>query len=179
MIDPSTFSPPIKKGDPPLSPSQVLRKLTRAANRVVAPLHQNQILFMDSPLKTPIGQAGAAVQNASLEINVFNHQLHAYRKAVARLDHHLKSEGRPEVTEMVETGELDENGDPIMEEQLLISAIESVPATVARDVYNEETGETTTVQVENPIITKDEAERAHAMAVITNTPQAVKDFDNG
>lgn len=180
MIDPSSFTPPIKKGDAPLSPSQVMRKLSKAADRVLAPLHQKQVLFLDDPLKTPIGQAGAAVQAATLEINAFNHQLAARDKAQARLAQYVLADGRPEITEQQETGEFDpETGDPIMETVIIQSAIEPLPATVTVEVWDEETEAMIEQDIDNPEIVKDEMERAEAQATLDALPQDVLDWEAG
>ena len=186
MIDPTSFSPPIKKGDAPLSASQVTRKLSKAADRVLIPLHQKQVLFTDSDdpvlagksLKQLIAENGDRVQRETIAINAFNHQLAARSQAEQRLAKIVLADGRPEITEQQETGELDEDGNPIMETVIVQSAIEPLPATVTVETFDEETGEPTgTEDVPNPAIVQDEAERAEAQATLDALPQAVLDWE--
>jgi len=58
------------------------------------------------------------------------------------------------------------------------TAIEPLEATVEVTEYDEETMESTTTTVPNPLIVKDEEERAAAQAVIDATPQEVIDAVN-
>ena len=58
------------------------------------------------------------------------------------------------------------------------TAIEPLEATVEVTTYNEETLESTTETVRNPLIVKDEEERASAQAVVDATPQSVIDSIN-
>ena len=121
------------------------------------------------------GDIPAELQAAADE-KQFNQQLAAYRVAVARLEQYVVADGRAEVTEEVvigqewseETGEMTD----VTETQVTVSAIEPVAATVEVTEYDEE-GNATTTTVENPLITKDNEERAAAQAVIDATPQAV------
>jgi len=84
------------------------------------------------------------------EAFVFNHQLAAYRAAVARLARYRLADGRPEVIEDQPTGEFDpETGEP------------------------EYTG---TQMIPNPDIVKDDVERAKAESIVDGTPQEVKNF---
>ena len=59
-----------------------------------------------------------------------------------------------------------------------VVASEDIPETVEVTTYNEETMESTTQTVRNPLIVKDEEERAAAQAVVGATPQAVIDAIN-
>ena len=63
-------------------------------------------------------------------------------------------------------------------ETVVIPAIEALEATV--EVTTQEMGEDpVTTTVANPLITKDNEERAAAQVIIDNTPQPVKDQVNG
>lgn len=108
--------------------------------------------------------------------NLFNHQLAGYRVAVARLAKYELSIGRDEITEEIDTGEIDEDGNPTMETVVVSQAIPPLDATVEQTVVDEE-GNETVVTVPNPLIVADEAERAAAQAVVDATDQDVKDFD--
>lgn len=116
--------------------------------------------------------------------NIFNHQLVAFRSALARLSQYRLADGRPEVTE--EQQVLDDQGQPVFDEitgdpvtaNLVVqAAIDPLPAEIEQPVYDEATGEQTgTTMVPNPEIVRDEAERAAAQAVIDQIPAEVKAF---
>jgi len=124
------------------------------------------------------GEIPAELQAAADE-KLFNRQLADYRVAVARLSQYVVADGRAEVTEMQPTGEQtfnEETGEmeDVMEEIVTVTAIDPVEPTVEQTTYDEE-GNATTSTIENPLITKDNAERAAAQAVVDATPQPVKD----
>ena len=75
-----------------------------------------------------------------------------------------------------ETGEVETVN--VTENVVTQTAIEPLEATVEVTTYNEETMESTTETVRNPLIVKDEEERAAAQAVVDATPQAVIDAIN-
>ena len=127
------------------------------------------------------GDIPADLQAAADE-KQFNQQLAAYRVAVARLAQYVVADGRAEVREMQPTGEQvfnEETGEmeDVMMEVIVQTAIEPVEATVTRMVYSEDDpmAEPTEETIENPLITKDNEERAAAQAVVDATPQAVID----
>ena len=118
---------------------------------------------------------------AAADEKQFNQQLADYRVAVARLAQYVVADGRAEVTEMQPTGEQvfnEETGEmeDVMHEVITVTAIEPVEATVTRMVYSDDMDAEPTVEtIENPLITKDNEERAAAQAVVDATPQAVID----
>lgn len=120
---------------------------------------------------------------AAADTKQFNQQLAAYRVAVARLAQYVVADGRAEVREMQPTGEQvfnEETGEmeDVMQEVITVTAIEPVEATVERTVYPDDPmsdAEPTIETIENPLITKDNEERAAAQAVVDATPQAVVD----
>jgi len=134
---------------------------------------------------TTIGEVPAWVQEAA-DNWTFNKQLREYVAAVERLEHYILSEGRPEIREDVvvetkevfneETGELETVN--ITENVITQTAIEPLEATVEVTEYDPETMESSTTTVRNPLIVKDEEERAAAQAVVDATPQAVIDAFN-
>jgi hypothetical protein len=134
---------------------------------------------------TTIGEVPAWVQEAA-DNWTFNKQLREYVAAVERLEQYILSEGRPEVREdiVVETREVfnEETSEietvNITENVITQTAIEPLEATVEVTEYDEETMESTTTTVPNPLIVKDEEERAAAQAVVDATPQAVIDAIN-
>ena len=120
---------------------------------------------------------------AAADEKQFNQQLAAYRTATARLAQYVVADGRAEVREMQPTGEQtfnEETGEmeDVMMEVIVQTAIEPVEPTVERVVYADDPmvdAEPTIEVIENPLITKDNEERAAAQAVVDATPQAVKD----
>ena len=128
----------------------------------------------------------AVTDNDTLEARksqaLFDLQLQKYSNAVERLAQYEVSVGRTEVTETVSTEEVERNEETgelenIMTTVVLVSAIDAVEPTVALVSYDDE-GNPTTSEIENPTITKDNAERAEAQAVVDATPSAVVDAYN-
>lgn len=128
------------------------------------------------------GDIPADLQAAADE-KLFNQQLAAYRVAAARLAQYVVADGRVEVREMQPTGEQVFNEETmemedVMAEVVTVTAIEPVEPTVERVVYADDPmvdAEPTIEVIENPLITKDNEERAAAQAVVDATPQAVID----
>jgi len=112
---------------------------------------------------------------------LFDLQLKEYIKAVTRLSQYQVALGREEVTETEdtldqiyneETGEMDY----VTRDVVTVTAIEAVDATITRLVYsNDKSANPTEETIENPLITKDKAERAEAQAIVDATPQPVID----
>lgn len=109
----------------------------------------------------------------------FNKQLSDYKQAVARLSQYVLSEGRPEVKEIIPTGETKINLTTGKKEEVLIevvtqTAIDPLPTKV--DIWEQVEGSTGSVKktVRNPAIVQDEAERAAAQAIVDATPEEVK-----
>ena len=118
---------------------------------------------------------------------VFNKQYNDYSNAITRLTQYQVALGKEQVTEMQNTEEhkvdvngefmFDEQGNPIyvQQEVIVVTAIEPVEATVEIKVLDENNpeAEPTTQTIENPLITKDNKERANAQSVVDATPQEV------
>jgi len=117
---------------------------------------------------------------------IFDLQTERYIKATERLSQYILSVGREEITEdvIVSTKEVwneeTEEYDTVNTTETVIiqTAIEPLEATVEVTTTNEETMESTTETVKNPLIVKDEEERAAAQAVVDATPQSVIDSIN-
>lgn len=111
----------------------------------------------------------------------FAQQVEAYKIAKARVAQYQLSVGVPESTQTIVTGEAWNEETMQMEdvtETVVIPAIPALEATVK--VTTQEMGEDpVTTTVANPLITKDNEERAAAQDIINNTPQAVKDHVDG
>lgn len=128
---------------------------------------------------------------------LFNHRLEKYEQAIERLNQIQLSQGQTEIMETVVVGQrqaLVEDGenagqplyDPDTNERVYEDITESVvtqkyieplPATITTSVIDED-GNTSTQEVPNPVIVKDDEERAEAQAIIDATPQEVIDAYN-
>ena len=134
---------------------------------------------------TTIGEVPTWVQEAA-DNWTFNKQLREYVTAVERLEHYILSEGRPEIREdiVIETKEVwnEETREMetvnITQNVITQTEIEPLEETVEVTEFNPETMESTTSTVRNPLIVKDEEERASAQAVVNATPQPVIDSIN-
>ena len=106
----------------------------------------------------------------------FAQQVEAYKIAKARVAQYQLSVGVPESSETIVTGqEWNEEAGEMQDvtETIVIPAIPALEATV--EVTTQEMGEDpVTTTVANPLITKDNEERAAAQAVINATPGPVK-----
>jgi hypothetical protein len=134
---------------------------------------------------TTVGPVPDWVQDAA-DNWTFNKQLREYVAAVERLEHYILSEGRPEIREdiIIETKEIwnEETREMetvnITQNVITQTEIEPLEQTVEVTEFNPETMESTTSTVRNPLIVKDEEERASAQAVVNATPQPVIDSIN-
>lgn len=120
---------------------------------------------------------------------LFAQQLTAYTTATTRLAQYIVADGRAEVTEMQDginqltdsdgAPQFDSDGSPIYEqvEVITVTAIEPVDATITETQYDSD-GEPVEIEVANPLITQDNAERAAAQAIVDATPQPVIDEYN-
>ena len=117
---------------------------------------------------------------------IFDLQTERYIKATERLSHYIVLEGREEISEIVtvgteevfneETGEVETVN--ITEIVITQTAIEPLEEFVEVTTTDPETMESVTESVRNPLVVKDEEERAAAQAVVDATPQAVIDAIN-
>jgi hypothetical protein len=127
---------------------------------------------------------------------LFNHRLKEYTKAKERLAQYQVALGREETTKEIVISEsyqvddegkfiFDDNGEVLKdyttETVIDLPSIDPVEPTVERTVHSDEDpmAEPTIETIENPLITKDNEERAAAQAIIDATPQAVIDAYNG
>ena len=134
---------------------------------------------------TTVGEVPAWVQE-SADNWTFNKQLREYVAAIERLEHYILSAGRPEIREDIvirteqvwnkETGEI-ETVD-ITQNVVTQTAIEPLEEFVEVTEFKQETMESVIKTVRNPLIVKDEEERAAAQAIVDATPQAVIDALN-
>ena len=122
------------------------------------------------------GDIPAELQTAA-DAKQFAQQVEAYKVAKARVAQYQLSVGVPESSETIvtgqemnmETGEMED-----VTETILTPAIPALEATVEVTTYDMETDTSSTETVANPLIVKDDEERAAAQAVINATPGPVK-----
>ena len=130
----------------------------------------------------PKVEMDASVLAARKATALADYQAEEYIKATARLAQYQLSVGVPESTQTITTGmqEWNEEAGEMQDvtETIVIPAIPALEATVEVTTY--EMGEDpVTTTVVNPLITKDNEERAAAQVIIDDTPQPVKDQVNG
>lgn len=118
-----------------------------------------------------------------VEEDIATWQLDRYSKAMDRLSKFVVADGREEVTEeVVLRQEFDDEASDmvdITETRVVSEAIDPVPATITITSHSGNIEDSsTTSTIENPLITRDNAERAEAQAVVDSTPQAVIDAYN-
>ena len=125
---------------------------------------------------TSIGDVPQGLLDAAAN-KLFAQQVEAYKTASARVAQYQLSVGVPESSETIVTGQ--EWNEEAMEmqdvtETIVIPAIPALEATVEVTTYDMETDTSSTETVANPLIVKDDEERAAAQAVINATPGPVK-----
>lgn len=117
---------------------------------------------------------------------IFDLQTKKYLKVTERLSQYILLEGREEITEdiVVETREVinEETGEVetvnVTENVVIQTAVEPLEENIEVTTTDPETLEVTTETVRNPLIVKDEEERAAAQAIVDATPQSVIDAIN-
>jgi hypothetical protein len=127
--------------------------------------------------KYPKVEMDASVLAARKATALADYQAEEYIKATARLAQYQLSVGVPESSETIVTGEAwnEEAGEmQDVTETVVIPAIPALEATVEVTTYDMETDTSSTETVANPLIVKDDEERAAAQAVINATPGPVK-----
>jgi len=127
------------------------------------------------------GDIPASLQTA-VDTKQFAQQVEAYKIAKARVAQYQLSVGVPESSETIVTGQAwNEEAMEMQDvtETFVIPAIEPLEATVEETTYDFDTDTSSTATVANPVIVKDNEERAAAQAIIDATPGPVKDHVNG
>ena len=172
----------VNKGDKPLSATQLEKRAQKYITRAFSPQAREESIRKEDGLFNGFMAEFSQDHSVNVENNTFNHQLVAYKNAVARLEKHVLLDGQVEVRGMMPTGEQVFNEDTmemedVLEEVVVKPAIEPVEEFVEVTVYGDDLeAEPTVEQVRNPIVEQDEEERAMAQSVIDSTPQAVKDY---
>ena len=145
----------VTKGDAPLTAVQLHKRTQQHLEQVSPRWQRERSLRKGGPNLAALNALMAAFEgddDINKANNTFNWQLQEYGNAVARLARYRLADGRPELTEVQETGEFDsETGEPITATVVIQTAIEPLPATIEQATYDPETGEQTgTETVPNP-----------------------------
>lgn len=172
----------IQKGDAPMTHAQAVTRGLRHFEAEKAFWEREQGIVTSDPEYLEFAAKWVQDNITNAENNRFNALLARYRAALSRLAQYPLAEGRAEVTEEQETGEFDEQGQPITETFIVVPAVEPLVAEpVEYPVFDDETGEEigTVTEPDREVtarLERDVAERAAAQAVVDSTPQEVKDF---
>ena len=127
------------------------------------------------------GDIPAGLQTAA-DAKQFAQQVEAYKTAKARVAQYQLSVGVTESSETIVTGQAwNEEAMEMQDvtETFVIPAIEPLEATVEETTYDFDTDTSSTATVANPVITKDNEERAAAQSIIDATPVPVKTHVDG
>jgi hypothetical protein len=172
----------VNKGDKPLTANQLEKRAQKYITRTFPVQRREESIRKDDGAFNDFMTQFSADHAVNVENNTFNHQLKAYREALARLEKYVLLDGQEEVREMQPTGEQvfnEESGEmeDVLEEVVVKQAIDPVEEFIEVVVYSDDPeAEPTVEQQRNPVVVQDEAEREQAQAVVDATPQAVKDF---
>ena len=147
------------------------------------PANRHYQLILDWIIEgnTPVGDIPTALQTAA-DAKQFAQQVEAYKIAKARVAQYQLSVGVPESSETIVTGQemnMETGGMQDVTETFVIPAIPALEATVEETTYDFDTDTSTTATVANPVIVKDNEERAAAQAIIDATPVPVKTHVDG
>ena len=131
---------------------------------------------------TTIGDVPQDLLDAAAN-KLFAQQVEAYKIAKARVAQYQLSVGVPESTQTITTGmqEWNEEAGEMQDvtETIVTPAIPALEATIEETTYDFDTDTSTTATVSNPVIVKDNEERAAAQAIINATPVPVKTHVDG
>lgn len=199
-IDTSNFGPLNRPGHKPMTDAQIKNQLDKQSDRLLNKVDQKEAVWMNDPAMPAIGAGGQTVRAATENINAFNILLWGasekdgfrpdqvtkgryWAEAILHPDRVRLSVGRPAqpaTREKIdpETGRPDidpETGEVVMEDYE-IPAIPALPLTLQEPEYDPETGAPTgnMIDVPNPPVAKDEADRAEAEAILAGLPDSVR-----
>ena len=172
----------VNKGDKPLSATQLEKRAQKYITRAFPLQRREESIRKDDGEFSAFMSSFSSDHAINVANNTFNHQLVAYKNAVARLEQYVLLDGQAELREMQPTGEQvfnEESGEmeDVLEEVIVKREIEPVEEFVEVTVYSDDPeAEPTVEQQRNPVVIQDEAEREQAQAVIDGTPEAVKEY---
>jgi hypothetical protein len=162
-------------------PAQIVQKLSDESSFPMVTSNAEYEQFLDD-----INEQGTDIVDGEIPERVLaeaaaknsKQQIKKYADAVDRLSQYILSEGRPEIKQMMPTGERVFNQttnemDDVLVEVTTQYPVDPVPLTVEVGELNKETMEMIFTTVDNPVVLRDLAERAAAQAVIDATPAEV------
>ena len=173
----------VNKGDKPLTATQLEKRAQKYITRAFSSQAREESIRKDDDLFNDFMTEFSQDHSVNVENNTFNHQLVAYKNAVARLEKHVLLDGQAEVREMQPTGEQTFNEEAgemedVLQEVVVKREIEPVEEFVEVTVYGDDPeAEPTVEQQRNPVVIQDEAEREQAQAIVDGTSEAVKTFE--
>ena len=173
----------VNKGDKPLTANQLEKRAQKYITRAFPLQRREESIRKDDGEFSGFMADFSADHAVNVENNTFNHQLVAYKNAVARLEKHVLLDGQAEVREMQPTGEQvfnEESGEmeDVLAEVVVKREIEPVEEFVEVTVYSDDPeAEPTVEQQRNPVVIQDEAEREQAQAIVNGTSEEVKTFE--
>ena len=156
-------------------PAQIVQKLSDESSFPMVISNAEYEQFLDD-----INEQGTSIVDGEIPESVLaeaankksKQQLNEYNEAVNRLSQYILSEGRPEIKQMMPTGERVFNQttnemDDVLVEVTTQYPVDPVPLTVQAGELNKDTMEMTYITVDNPVVVRDLAERAAAQAIVT------------
>jgi hypothetical protein len=173
----------VNKGDKPLTANQLEKRAQKYITRAFPLQRREESIRKDDGEFSGFMADFSADHAVNVENNTFNHELVAYKNAVARLEKHVLLDGQAEVREMQPTGEQvfnEESGEmeDVLAEVVVKREIEPLEEFVEVTVYGDDPeAEPTVEQQRNPVVIQDEAEREQAQAIVDGTSEEVKTFE--
>jgi len=162
----------VNKGDKPLTANQLEKRAQKYITRAFPLQRREESIRKDDGAFSGFMADFSADHAVNVENNTFNHQLVAYKNAVARLKKHVLLDGQAEVREMQPTGEQtlnEETGEmeDVLQEVIVKREIEPVEEFVEQMMYSDDPEVEPTVEsVRNPLVVDDEAERQKALDIL-------------
>ena len=170
----------VNKGDKPLTAKQLEKRAQKYITRAFPLQRREESIRKDDGAFSGFMMAFSADHAVNVKNNTFNHQLVAYKSAVARLEKHVLLDGQAEVREMQltgnqtlneETGEMED----VLQEVVVKREVEPVDEFVEVTVYSDDPEAKPTIEsVRNPVVIQDETEREQAQVIVDGTSEAVK-----
>lgn len=144
----------IKQGDKPLTEQQLQKRTQAYIDHDYSEWARERAIRTNDSLFSDYMSQVALDTDVNRVNNLFNQQLLDYSQAIDRLSRYVLLDG-------------------------LDGVVDPLPEFINSTQYDEATDSIVTVQVRNPLIVQDEAERAEAQEVIDSTPaEVVAFYDN-
>lgn len=166
----------VTKGDQPLTEAQLEKRAQAFIDRDWPAAAREESIRKGDGLFDEFISAFSEDHQINRELNAFNQAAVDYRRARDRLRQPVAAIGAEADYKLVETGEIDAEGQPVTVEQLVSPAVAPLEPTIEKLVWSEDSDEPEVVLVTNPEITRDEEERAAAQAIVDQTAEEVVAF---